>query len=160
MEQIFKIAKYVFITIMLISCGTREEKKFVEVNNKILSHSFPDTVKINTVIEGSLKYDVNSIGFESDSIASRFLELLLTTSINQELANYNQVDNNRLLSYVDSLPTGKFKFHAVFEKKGKQMINVVIRDYMYLKPDKNTPHDKMTLRISDCLFSKEVYVVD
>lgn len=155
-----KTTKYFLIAVMLISCGSKEDKKSIELNNKIISHSFPDTIKLNKVIEGNLQYNLNEIGFESDSISSRFLELLLTTSINKELADYNQVNDNLLLSYLDSLPTGKFKFRAVFKKKGKQTLNIAIRDYMFLKPNKNTSHDKVNLRTSDCLFSKEVYVVD
>lgn len=166
MEQIFKTTKYFLITLILISCNAKEKKDSIETNekyinkNKILSHTFPDTVKVNKVIEGSLQYDVNNIGSESDSINGRFLELLLSTGINKELADYNEVNNNRLLSYVDSLSVGKFNFHAVFEKKGKQTLNIAIRDYMYLKPDKNTPSNEVKLRTSDCLFSKEVYVID
>lgn len=166
MGQIFKTIKYFLIALIIISCNSKEKKDSYEINkeylnkNKILSHTFPDTVKINKVIEGSLQYDVNNVGFDSDSINSRFLELLLSTSINKELADYNEIDRNRLLSFVDSLSVGKFKFYAVFEKKGKQTLNIVIRDYMYLKPDKNIPSDEIKLRTSDCLFSKEVYVVD
>ncbi|NBL65918.1 hypothetical protein GV828_11975 [Flavobacterium sp. NST-5] len=166
MERIFKITKCFLIALILISCHTSGKKDSTEIheehlnNSKILSHTFPDTVKINKVIEGSLQYDVNNIGFDSDSISSRFLELLLSTSINKELADYKDIDRNRLLSFVDSLSVGKFKFYAVFEKKGQQTLNIAIRDYMYLKPDKNTPLDEVKLRTSDCLFSKEVYVID
>lgn len=163
MEQIFKISRYVFILFMIFSCNNKKEENSNEVlknnldKNKILFYSFPDTVKVNKVIDSKLQYDVTNI--DSSITSSRFLELLLSTSINKELANYNEVDNNRLLSYVDSLNTGKFEFKAVFEKKGKQMLNIVIRDNKFLKP-KNTPSDKIILRRDDCLFSKEVFVVD
>ena len=159
MEQIFKMIKYFFISILFISCNSKEVKNSTAISNKILSHNFPDTVKLNKVISGSLQYDINDIGFESDSISSRFLQLLLTTSINKGTANYSQVDNNRLLSYLDTVPTGTFKFYAVFEKKGKQTLNIVIRDHMYLKSNGKLPKDKMVLRTTDCLFSKVVYVV-
>jgi hypothetical protein len=164
MEQIFKITRYVFIALIIISCNNKKDENLKEAlkNNlsksKILFCSFPDTVKVNKVIDGKLQYDVSNI--DSTITSSRFLVLVLSTSVNKELANYNEVNNNALLSYVDSLNTGKFEFKAVFEKKGKQMLNIVIRDYKYLKPDKNTPQDKIRLRTSDCLFSKEVYVVD
>lgn len=164
MEQIFKISRYAFILFMIFSCNNKKEENSNEVlknnldKNKILFYSFPDTVKVNKVIDGKLQYDVTNI--DSTITSSRFLELLLSTSINKELANYNEVDNNRLLSYVDSLNTGKFEFKAVFEKKGKQMLNIVIRDNKFLKPKKNTPSDKIILRRDDCLFSKEVFVVD
>jgi hypothetical protein len=164
MEQIFKISRYAFILLMVLSCNNKKEENSDEAlkknfdKNKILFYSFPDTVKVNKVIDGKLQYDVSNI--DSSITSSRFLELLLSTSINKELANYNEVDNNRLLSYVDSLNTGKFEFKAVFEKKGKQMLNIVIRDNKFLKPKKNTPSDKIILRRDDCLFSKEVFVVD
>lgn len=166
MEQIFNGTKYLLITLILISCNSKEKENYIEINenhineNRILLHTFPDTVKINKVIEGSLQYDVDNIGFDSDSISGRFLELLLSTSVNKELANYKDVEDNILLSYVDSLSTGKFKFYAVFEKKGKQTLNIAIRDYMYLKSDKKTSSNEVKLRTSDCLFSKEVYVID
>ena len=87
------------------------------------------------------------------------MELILSTSIKKNLAEYKEIDKNRLLSFVDSIPTGKFKIVAVFEQAGKQILNIAIRDHMFLKPDKNTPSDKIKLRTSDCLFSKEVYVI-
>ena len=77
-----------------------------------------------------------------------------------QLAEYNEVDKDRLLSYIDSIPTGKFTFVAVFEKKGNQMLNIVIRDNMFLKPEKNSPKDKITLRTADCVFSKDVFVIE
>lgn len=164
MEQIFKIARCVFILLIVISCNNKREDNLNEDSkknlnkSKIIYCSFPDTAKINKVIDGKLQYDVKNV--DSSITSSRFLELLLSTGINKELANYNEVNDNALLSYVDSLNTGKFAFKAVFEKKGKQTLNIVIRDNKFLKPQKNTPSDKMTLRTSDCLFSKEVYVVD
>lgn len=166
MEQVFKIIKCLFIALIIISCNNKKEENSNQdlktdldlYKNKILSCSFPDTVKVNKVVEGKLQYDVSNI--DSSITSSRFLELVLSTSVNKELANYNEVDNNALLSYVDSLNTGKFEFKAVFEKKGKQMLNIVIRDNKFLKPKKNTPSDKIILRRDDCLFSKEVFVVD
>jgi len=164
MEQIFKIIRYALIPLIIISCNNKKEenssesvKKDLE-KSKILFCSFPDTVKVNKIIDGKLQYDVSNI--DSSITSSRFLELLLSTNINKELANYDEIDNNRLLSYVDSLNTGKFEFKAVFEKKGKQTLNIVIRDNKFLKSQKNIPLDKMILRREDCLFSKEVYVVD
>ena len=164
MEQIFKITRYSLILLIIISCNNKKEDNSSEAlkknldKSKILFCSFPDTVKVNKVIDGKLQYDVSNI--DSSITSSRFLELLLSTNINKELANYDEIDNNRLLSYVDSLNTGKFEFKAVFEKKGKQTLNIVIRDNKFLKPKKNTPSDKITLRREDCLFSKEVFVVD
>lgn len=164
MEQIFKIARCVFILLIVISCNNKREDNLNEDSkknlnkSKIIYCSFPDTVKINKVIDGKLQYDVKNV--DSSITSSRFLELLLSTSINKELANYNEVNDNALLSYVDSLNTGKFAFKAVFEKKGKQTLNIVIRDNKFLKPKRNTPSDKITLRREDCLFSKEVFVVD
>ncbi|MFC0779627.1 hypothetical protein [Flavobacterium sp. HJSW_4] len=164
MKQIFKIAGCCAIVLFIISCNNKKEQNLQDDlkndlnKSKILSCSFPDTVKINTVMDGKLQYDVRNI--DSTITSSRFLELILSTNINKELANYNEVNNNALLSYVDSLNTGKFEFKAVFEKEGKQILNIVIRDHKFLKPQKNTSPDKMTLRTSDCLFSKEVYVVD
>ncbi|KAF2082444.1 hypothetical protein [Flavobacterium sharifuzzamanii] len=163
-KEIYKIAKCLLVTFFIISCNNKKEGNSNEgfkenlYKNKILFSSFPDTVKVNKVIDGNLQYDVSN--FDSNITSNRFLELLLSTSINKELANYNEIQKNVLLSYVDSLNTGKFKFKAVFEKKGKQMLNIAIRDYKFLKPSKNTSPDKMVLRTSDCLFSKEVYVIE
>lgn len=164
MERIFKIISFAFTVLLITSCNNKKEENSKEAlksnlsKSKILFCSFPDTVKVNKVIDGKLQYDVSNV--DSTITSSRFLVLVLSTSVNKELANYNEVDNNALLSYVDSLNTGKFEFKAVFEKKGKQMLNIVIRDHKFLKPQKNIPRDKMILRTSDCLFSKEVYVVD
>lgn len=164
MEQIFKITRYVFIALIIISCNNKKDENLKEAlksnlsKSKILFSSFPDTVKVNKVIDGKLEYDVSNI--DSTITSSRFFVLVLSTSVNKELANYNEVNNNRLLSYVDTLNTGKFEFKAIFEKKGKQILNIVIRDHKFLKLQKNIPQDKMILRTSDCLFSKDVYVVD
>lgn len=168
MGQVFKVIICVFIVLIIISCNNKKEENSNQnsitdldlYKNKILYCSFPDTVKVNKVIEGKLQYDVNSIEIDSSITSSRFLQLLLSTSINKELADYNEINSNRLLSYVDKSNTGKFEFKAVFEKKGKQTLNIVIRDHKFLKPKKNTPKDKMIIRTRDCLFSKEVYVVD
>lgn len=167
MEQIFKTIKFIPILLILISCNSKKDENRdnqTNVNNnidknKILTYEFPDTVKINTVVKGKIEYDIKNINFDSKLISSRFLELLISTKINKELANYKEIDNNRLLTYTDSIPTGNFDFRAVFETEGRQMLNIVIRDYMFLKPDESTPDDKMVLRTSDCLFSKEVYVI-
>lgn len=164
MEQIFKIISFAFTVLLITSCNNKKEENSNQdlksnlSKSKILFCSFPDTVKVNKVIDGKLQYDVSNI--DSTITSSRFLVLLLSTSVNKELADYDEVNNNRLLTYVDSLNTGKFEFKAVFEKKGKQMLNIVIRDNKFLKNQKNIPPDKMILRTSDCLFSKEVYVVD
>lgn len=164
MEQIFKIISFAVTVLLITSCNNKKEEnpnqdlKSNLSKSKILFCSFPDTVKVNKVIDGKLEYDVSNV--DSAITSSRFLVLLLSTNVNKELADYDEVNNNRLLSYVDSLNTGKFEFKAVFEKKGKQMLNIVIRDHKFLKAQKNIAQDKMILRTSDCLFSKEVYVVD
>lgn len=166
MGQIFKIPKFIFILFIITSCSNKKEEnleKEFESNldkNKIISFEFPNTLKLNEVIEGKLQYDINITDFNSDTIDGRFLELILSTNINKELANYDEINNDRLLTYVDSLAKGNFVFKAVFENKGKQTLNIAIRDYMYLTPDENTPSEKIRLRRSDCLFSKSVYVVD
>ncbi len=167
MEQIFKITRIIiFISFIFSIVSCQKDKSEIKhtdsgINkNKIISVKFPDTVKLNKVIEGTLQYDITNTGFNKEIISSRFLELILSTSINKELADYDKINSNRLLSFIDSIPTGKFKIAAVFEKKGNQILSIAIRDNMFLKPDKNTPKDKMTLRRADCLFSKEVYVED
>jgi len=167
MAQIFKIMKYLIFILFVVSCNNKKSKdtnsKFIYDNNsndKIISHNFPDTVKINTVVKGNILYDIENKEQNKNLIDDRFLELLISTSTNKELAEYNEVNKNLLLSFTDTIPTGKFYFPAVFEKKGKQMLNLVIRDNMFLKPDKHTPSDKVVLRTRDCLFSKEVYVVE
>ena len=157
-----RIVLFIFFVFISISCQNekKENKSNVGVNkSKIISCSFPDTIKLNKVVQGTLQYDINNIDFNKNLISSRFLELILSTSIKKNLAEYKEIDKNRLLSFVDSIPTGKFKIVAVFEQEGKQILNIAIRDHMFLKPDKNTPSDKIKLRTSDCLFSKEVYVI-
>ena len=154
-----------FTCFFFFSISCQNEKKEKKSNNfginksKIISCNFPDTIKLNKVVEGTLQYDINNIDFDKNLISSRFLHLILSTSINKNLAEYKEVDKNGLLSYVDSIPTGKFKFAAVFEREGKQILNIAIRDNMFLKPDKNTHKDSLILRTADCLFSKEVYVI-
>lgn len=165
MGQNFKALKLIFITMIIVSCNKKsenleEDSKSNLNNSKILSFNFPDTIKLNKVIEGRLQYDINNIGFDPSIIDTRFLELILSADINKELANYDEINNKRLLTYVDSLAKGDFKFQAVFEKKGNQTLNIAIRDYMYLKPDEDMPSDKIKLRTSDCIFSKNVYVID
>lgn len=166
MVQIFKKTKWLFIMLMIISCNNKKEidsKKVLKKkinNSKIISCNFPDTVKLNKVVEGTLQYDLTNIGFDSDSISSRYLHLILATNRKEKSLEYNQIEKDYLLGFVDSIPTGKFKIVAVFEKKGKQILNIAIRDHMFLKPDGKLPKDKMKLRTADCLFSKEVMVVD
>ncbi|WP_192501961.1 hypothetical protein [Flavobacterium sp. PL002] len=166
MEQIIKKTKWLLILSLVIACNNKKNKNLDRDNkydnniSKILSISFPDTVRLNTVVEGQLQYDLNNIGFDSDSISSRFLHLILTTNRKEKLLGYNQMEKDYLLGYVDSIPTGKFKFAAVFEKKGKQMLNIAIRDNMFLKHDGELSEDEMKLRTADCLFSKEVYVIE
>ena len=87
--------------------------------NKILSCSFPDTVKLNKVIEGRLLYDVNNISFDYKLINKRYLHLILTTNKTKELMSYDEIEQDYLLGYMDSLNIGDFKFKAVFEKKRK-----------------------------------------
>lgn len=166
MEQTFKsriIIIFISFIFSIISCQKEKiEKKQTDYGinkSKIISCNFPDTIKLNKVVEGKIKYDVNNLDFNKNLISSRFLELILSTNINKNLAEYKEIDKNRLLSFVDSIPTGTFKIAAVFEHEGKQILNIAIRDYMYLKPTKATPRDKIILRTSDCLFSKQVFVV-
>ena len=165
MEQIFKTSKIViFISFIfsIVSCQKdKSEIKYIDsgINeNKIIYVKFPDTVKLNKVIEGTLQYDITNTGFNKEIISSRFLHLILATNRKESLVGYDQLEKDYLLGFIDSIPTGKFKIAAVFKKKGKQILNIAIRDNMFLKPDKNTPKDKMTLRRADCLFSKEVFV--
>lgn len=166
MEQIFKKLKYLFFIIIVISCNTKKKDETdysVDTStnkSKIMFHNFPDTVKINTVVEGDIHYDIINDEYNKKMIDDRFLELLISTSINKELAEYDKVHDNLLLSFTDTIPTGKFHFPAVFEKTGRQTLNLVIRDHMFLKPDKNTPSDKVVLRKLDCSFSKDVYVIE
>jgi len=154
-----------FTSLFFSFFSCQNEKKERKSNNlsinksKIISCNFPDTIKLNKVVEGTLQYDINNVDFDKNLISSRFLELILSTSIKKNLAEYKEIDKNRLLSYVDSIPTGKFKIAAVFEHEGKQILNIAIRDNMFLKPDKNTHKDSLVLRTADCLFSKEVYII-
>jgi hypothetical protein len=165
MEQIFKTSKiviFIFSIVSIVSCQKdKSEIKHTDSGidkNKIIYVKFPDTVKLNKVIEGTLQYDITNVGFDKSTISSRFLHLILTTNRKESLVGYDELEKDYLLGFIDSIPTGKFKIAAVFEKKGKQILNIAIRDNMFLKPDKNTPKDKMTLRRADCLFSKEVFV--
>lgn len=167
MEQIFKTSKIIiFISFIFSVVSCQKDKSEIKhtdsgINkNKIIYVKFPDTVKLNKVIEGTLQYDITNTGFNKEIISSRFLHLILATNRNERLMGYDQLEKDYLLGFIDSIPTGKFKIAAVFEKKGKQILNIAIRDNMFLKPDKNTPKDKMTLRRADCLFSKEVFVKD
>lgn len=167
MEQIFKITRVIiFISFLfsVISCQKdKTEIKHADSNinkNKIISFKFPDTVKRNKVIEGTLQYDIINTSYNKEAISSRFLHLILATNRKETLIGYDQLEKDYLLGFVDSIPTGKFKIAAVFEKKGKQILNIAIRDNMFLKPDKKTPKGKITLRTSDCSFSKEVFVED
>ena len=166
MVQIFKITIYIFITLIFISCNSKKEEKIINVfeknihENKILSYNFPDTVRQNTVINGRLRYNINNINFDPELINNRYLHMILTTNKYKELLSFDEIEEDYLLGYVDSLNTGKFNFKAVFKDGGNQVLNIAIRDYMYLKPNENTPPDKMTLRTSDCLFSKKVYVIE
>lgn len=166
MEQIFNIPKIIiFISFIfsIVSCQKdKTEKKHTDSSinkNKIISINFPDTVKLNKVIRGTLQYDITNIGFDKKTISSRFLHLILTTNKKDHLLGYDQIEKDYLIGFVDSIPTGKFKIAAVFEQEGKQILNIAIRDNMFLKHSKDTPKDKITLRTADCLFSKEVYVV-
>lgn len=167
MEQIFKTTGIIiFISFIFSNISCQKDKSEIKhidsgINkNKIISVKFPDTVKLNKVIEGTLQYDITNVDFNKKIISSRFLHLILATNRKESLIGYDQLEKDYLLGFIDSIPTGKFKIAAVFEKKGKQILNIAIRDNMFLKPDKNTPKDKMTLRRADCLFSKEVFVED
>ncbi len=174
MGQVFKIILYTYLSFLFVSCNHKKKESINTIvndtvsvvidtsiyKNKILSCSFPDTVKLNKVIEGRLLYDVNNISFDYKLINKRYLHLILTTNKTKELMSYDEIEQDYLLGYMDSLNIGDFKFKAVFEKKGNQTLNIAIRDYMYLMPDKNTPPDKINLRTSDCEFSKKAYVID
>lgn len=166
MVQILKNINYFLVFIFLISCNFKsdENDKKNEANknigSEIISYNFPDTVKINAVVEGNIVYDIINNDLVNNIINDRFLELLVSTSVNKTHSEYDEVNSNLLISFTDTIPTGKFHFPAVFKNKGKQTLNVVIRDHMFLKPDNNTPSDKVVLRTRDCLFSKEVYVIE
>lgn len=163
MEQITRKTIWLLILSLFIACNSKKDENLINDNtdrSKVLSISFPDTVKLNKVVEGQLEYDLNNIGFDTDSISSRYLHLILATNRKEKLLGYNQIEKDYLLGYVDSIPTGKFKFVAVFEMKGKQMLNIAIRDNMFLKNNGELSEDEMKLRTADCLYSKEVYVIE
>ena len=167
MEQIFKSRRIIILIIFVYSCISCKKEKTENTHtgysinkSKIISCNFPDTVKLNKVVEGTLQYDITNIDFNKNIITSRFLRLILTTNRRENLLGYDQIEKDYLLGFIDSIPTGKFKIAAVFEKKGKQMLNIAIRDHMFLRPDKNTPPDKITLRTADCLFNIQVFVVE
>ena len=76
MEQIFKKLKYSLFIIIVISCNNDKNDKLNSIvdksmdKSKILVHNFPDTVKINTVVEGYIHCDIKNDEYkkEDDSI--------------------------------------------------------------------------------------------
>ena len=99
MGQIIKILKYLFIFLLIISCKNEEKNnlkvaKGKVIDDRIISHNFPDTVKINTLVEGSIQYDIKNIEYKKNMINDRFIELLISTSINKTLAGYDEINNN------------------------------------------------------------------
>jgi hypothetical protein len=174
-KQLTLVSKYILMLLLLYfinSCENKENLKQKIIKNKtehisiykrkILSLDFPDTVKLNKVVEGNLTYDVNNIGFDPKLINSRFTVYISASNLNEEkYIPFDKLDKYAEWSIVDTLNNGKYRFYAVFEKKGRQTLNIGIMDFFYLKPSKHKSNkDKITLRKSESFMYKVVYVID
>lgn len=156
-----------FLFFYIISCQTRTNDNEIvknkinkkEVKKKELTYfSFPDTVKINNLIDGELTYNLDYVDIDKKEISYRYIVLVLNVD-DKDLLSFDEIYNNSLLGYVDTLATGNFKFKAVFTKKGNQVLNLAIQDNMNLRDGgyKNHP-DSMRVSKNVVTISKTVFV--
>lgn len=151
-----------FFSFLLISCHPKKNedeiiKKEVK-KNKLTYFSFPDTVKMNKLIDGELTYNLDYVDIDKKEISYRFIFLAINVD-EKDLLSFEEIHNNSLLGYVDTLVTGNFKFKAVFTKRGNQVLNLAIQDNMNLRDGgyKNHP-DSMRVSQNEVTISKTIFV--
>jgi len=157
----------IFFSFYIISCQTKENDDEMIINNissyevsknELTYFSFPDTVKINNLIDGELTYNLDYVDIDKKEISYRYIVLVVNVD-DKDLLSFDEIYNNSLLGYVDTLATGNFKFKAVFTKKGNQVLNLAIQDNMNLKDGgyKNHP-DSMRVSKNVVTISKTIFV--
>jgi Leucine-rich repeat (LRR) protein len=162
-----KFKTILFFSFLLISCHTKKNEDEIikkgiikkEVKKKELTYfSFPDTVKINKLIDGELSYNLDYVDIDKKEISYRYIFLIVNVD-EKDLSSYEEINNKRLLGFIDTLATGNFKFKAVFTKKGNQVLNLAIQDNMNLRDGgfKNHP-DSMRVSKNEVTISKTVFV--
>ena len=160
-----KIIGLCIVIVSLLSCINKineEKPKSIEANKQALTFfHFPDTVKINNLIDGKLIYNLNFTDYKKDDIIeSRYIYLIVNVD-DEDLLSFEEINNKRLLGFIDTLSTGEFKFKAVFTKKGNQVLNLAIQDNVIFKNNeyKDNP-DTVNVYKKELTISKTVFVED
>src|SRR5690606_17405977 len=148
---------------ILLSCSNSSKQKdeeLTEISTKnqhqeFLMFDFPDTVQVNKIITGRLQYNLNN-GDESN-MGSRHILLFIKTE-KKERFTLDEIKRVNSLGYEDTIGNGFFTFEAVFSKQGRQFLNGVIDDVIFLE-DNNLQKDSLMMKRKETQFTKDVYVV-
>lgn len=154
-----KTFKFIFIFSILILTSCKEAKKesieIMESNEDILLFEFPDTVKLNQNNFGKIQYNLDIDSIDISEIDERYILFYLTNK--KEEINLKSIEDIEHKIFIDTIGDGTFRFDIDFTKNGKNLLNGLIEDKIFLKTPTND--GKIRIITKETKISKDVYVI-
>ncbi len=156
----------------LMSCKENEKKSFNEKrsnvlkqdfrndNEDILTLIFPDTVSINTMINGEVKYNRNYGAVQDSKIEERYIFFHVGTDKDSQNVAIEKFDKFQYrLAFEDTIGNGLIKFETVFTEPGTNYLHGVIED-MYQIENSKKIKDSVEVSNQETIITKRVYVIN
>ncbi len=155
---------YILLLVILTSCNIKSKKDIYNVVYKDTSQfrdkslitffKFQDTVILNQVVLGEIKYNYELDGLKLSDIDKRYTFLYITTQ--KEALDLEAIKNTSHTIFIDTIGNGTFYFNAKFTNFGNNLLNGVIEDIIYLKGI--TKEGKVKIIKKKINLSKDVFV--
>ena len=157
-----RILPFFSLILMIISCKENTSRSLGKLNNehkisqdKILSFEFPDTVQVNKLINGGLKYNTD---LEDSNFEERNIFLYVSTNQKKERESLEKmIESPNLLIHEDTIGNGQFSFQAVFTKTGKSYLHCLVQDIVFLNEEAKKSGTGAIINETD--LNKRIYVI-
>jgi hypothetical protein len=158
--------------LLLSSCKKENRKSLIQVKSnisetdndfkehEIKNFKFPDTVSINTMVEGFIEYDRNFGKTVDSDIKERYIFFHVGTdkdSQNLALEKFNRFPYR--LAFEDTVGNGLIKFETVFTKPGLNYLHGVIEDFYNLE-NTDQAEDSIKVVSKKTIITKAVNVIN
>lgn len=130
-------------------------------NNKIKFFNFPDTVKLQKMVDGVLNYNMEIEKLDQKNIKEKYTFLhLLVNNNSKEISLEKMNKSQNKFVFEDSLMNGEITFKVPFSQLGRNNLHFVIEELIVLKDSSLQINDKVKLLTRETNFEKDVLVVD
>jgi len=150
------------LVLMLLSCKEDNNKHSDVLSDqanfekkKILFFEFPDTVVMNKLTPGKLRYNTS---LKNSDFDERYFFLHLETNQDKKDVSLKEMlEINDRSVYEDTIGDGWFSFQAIFTKSGESTLHCVVEDIIVW--DNQLKGEKVKMNSMETIITKDVYVV-